>query len=180
MKGAFHDLPSIPEVPRRVFEDGVTVGVGRMEPSGAKGLVFKTAYAGDESMSDTEALGRALVERIGVPDDVDADRYLDTLRPHGEDDPVDAEYMHYLTERIDLPMKDAIASDSTLRHLKDAWDESIANFGDDSNGGGDDDGDGPTAPVTPTGKDPDGPNPVSLAEGLMDAAALARVMEGRG
>lgn len=179
MKGAFHDLPSIPEVPRRVFEDGATVGVGRMEPSGAKGLVFKTAYAGDGSMSDTEALGRMLVERIGVPDDVDADRYLDTLRPHGEDDPVDAEYMHFLTERIDLPLKDAIASDSTLKHLKDAWDESISNFGDDS--------------AAPSASDPlddddaaasnaDGLShvPSDDGEGLMDAAALARMMEGRG
>lgn len=181
MKGAFHDLPNIPEVPRRVFDDGVTKGVGRMEPAGGKGIVFKTCYAGVDGMSDTERLARALVERIGLPDDVDESRFLGTLRPPSEDHPMDAEYMRFLTDRISLSEEDAIRSDSTLAELKRAWDESKSNFGD-----GDPVSPQPAATGLDDGREPSAPTRsagitgVVPSGGLLDARELARVMEGRG
>lgn len=128
MKGVFHDLASLPEIPENLAVEGVTKGVGRAEFTGQPSCVFKTCYAGDSQYSDTYRLAQALIERIGVPDGVDATRFLKLLEPHGEDDPVDAEYMHEMTSRIDLPYGKALESDPILVALKQSWEESKAGY----------------------------------------------------
>lgn len=176
-KGAFHDLASIPEIPEQVFIDGVAKGVGTAEISGAKGFIFKTCYAGDSERTDTQNLARHLIDAIGLPADIDRDRFLQTL-DNKENPGVDM--MRHLTERISLPMSKALASDTTLQAIKDAWDESLANHGGGSTGL-DGDNDTPTAPVST----PDGPDttPTTGAatppQGFMSAQALADVMSGR-
>lgn len=128
MKGVFHDLASLPEIPENLAVEGVTKGVGRAEFTGQPSCVFKTCYAGDSQYSDTYRLAQALIERIGVPDGVDATRFSKLLEPHGEDDPVDAEYMHEMTSRIDLPYGKALESDPILVALKQSWEESKAGY----------------------------------------------------
>lgn len=170
VNGVFHDIKALAPVPASIKNDPKTSkGVGRAEIAGAQGRVFKTFWAGHDGLSDTQALAAALIDRVGVPDDVDAARFLDTLRPHGPDDPVDVDYMRYLTERIDLPYDEALASDSMLVALKDAWDESKMNFGGNDPGAANPNrgGDRMAKPTASAGSD----------ARLMDASDLARVME---
>ncbi len=132
VRGVFHDVASMPVVPEHLTALGVTKGVGRAEFTGQASVVFKTTYAGTQDRSDTYMLAQALVDRIGVPDGVDAARFLRTLEPHGEDDPVDAEYMRWLTDRVSMPYARALATDPVLSAIKGAWDESrIALGGED-------------------------------------------------
>ncbi len=185
VRGVFHDVASMPVVPEHLTALGVTKGVGRAEFTGQASVVFKTTYAGTQDRSDTYMLAQALVDRIGVPDGVDAARFLRTLEPHGEDDPVDAEYMRWLTDRVSMPYARALATDPVLSAIKGAWDESrialgerpdpIPGMGADTDGAdagdGDADGDGgaglPAASPDTDGQ-PSGP--------VMDAHELARLM----
>lgn len=185
VRGVFHDVASMPVVPEHLTELGVTKGVGRAEFTGQASVVFKTTYAGTQDRSDTYMLAQALVDRIGVPDGVDAARFLRTLEPHGEDDPVDAEYMRWLTDRVSMPYARALATDPVLSAIKGAWDESrialgerpdsIPGMGADTDGAdagdGDADGDGGAGlpAVSPDAdSQPSGP--------VMDAHELARLM----
>lgn len=181
-KGAFHDLASIPSIPEQVFIDDVAKGVGTAEISGAKGFIFKTCYAGSQGRTDTQNLARYLIDSIGLPADINRDRFLQTL-----DDKVNpgADMMKLLTERINLPMNKALASDNTLQAIKDAWDESLANHGGGTTGFDDPD-QGPAPTPTPHDDNPDTtPNagaatpPLDQAQGFVDAMALADVMSGR-
>lgn len=174
MKGVFHDLASLPEIPENLAVEGVTKGVGRAEFTGQPSCVFKTCYAGDSQYSDTYRLAQALIERIGVPDGVDATRFSKLLEPHGEDDPVDAEYMHEMTSRIDLPYGKALESDPILVALKQSWEESKAGY--------------ETPSPMPAGDEPetaDGPVPsgrpaveVDSSGPVMDARMLESLMRG--
>lgn len=176
-KGVFHDLKTMPTVPANIRDGGVAKGVGRGELNDETGRVFKVWWAGHDGMKDTEALGRLLTDRVGLPDGVDRARYLNTISPHGPDDPIDAEYVHELTERISLPYADALASDAILASLKQVWDDSRMNFeGPAAPSDGPDDG-SPSTP-SPTPSDP-APTPSGASAQLMDAADLARAMEGR-
>ena len=162
---AFHDNASMPPVPDYLKEGRAAKGIGRAELAGERGLVFKSFWAGHDGMGDTEALGRTLADIVGLPQGIDRDAYLDTLRHHGEDDPVDAAFMNMLTDRITLPHAQALATDPFLADLHARLDESRANFG------------------TPPTPDPDTPapaaDPPAAREGaFMDAAALARAMRG--
>lgn len=185
VRGVFHDVASMPVVPEHLTALGVTKGVGRAEFTGQASVVFKTTYAGTQDRSDTYMLAQALVDRIGVPDGVDAARFLRTLEPHGEDDPVDAEYMRWLTDRVSMPYARALATDPVLSAIKGAWDESrialgerpdpIPGMGADMDGAdagdGDADGDGGAglpAASPDTDSQPSGP--------VMDAHELARLM----
>lgn len=177
VNGVFHDPRTVPPVGKNILDDGVSKGVGRSELAGDRARVFKTYWAGGRGLTDTQWFGRRLADLIGLPDDVDRDRYLDTLREHTGDDPVDVEYMRHLTDRISIPYRQALATDAIMGALKDVWDESRMTFGD---------GAASTPPDT-AGGDP-GPadtpaTPVGAADGggvqLMDAASLARLMEGR-
>lgn len=184
VRGVFHDVASMPVVPEHLTALGVTKGVGRAEFTGQASVVFKTAYAGTQDRSDTYMLAQALVDRIGVPDGVDAARFLRTLEPHGEDDPVDAEYMRWLTDRVSMPYARALATDPVLSAIKGAWDESRIALGErpdpipgmdaDTDGAdagdGDADGDGAGMPAASPDADsqPSGP--------VMDAHELARLM----
>lgn len=184
VRGVFHDVASMPVVPEHLTALGVTKGVGRAEFTGQASVVFKTTYAGTASRSDTYMLAQALVDRIGVPDGVDAARFLRTLEPHGEDDPVDAEYMRWLTDRVSMPYARALATDPVLSAIKGAWDESRIALGErpdpipgmdaDTDGAdagdGDADGDGAGMPAASPDADsqPSGP--------VMDAHELARLM----
>lgn len=185
VRGVFHDVASMPVVPEHLTALGVTKGVGRAEFTGQASVVFKTTYAGTRDRSDTYMLAQALVDRIGVPDGVDAARFLRTLEPHGEDDPVDAEYMRWLTDRVSMPYARALATDPVLSAIKGAWDESRIALGERPDpipgmdadtdgvdaGDGDADGDGgaglPAASLD-TDSQPSGP--------VMDAHELARLM----
>ena len=169
VESGFHDPSSVPDVPVRLFEDGVTKGVGRAELQGARPFVFKTYWAGRDGMSDTEALGRYLAEHVGLPDDVDADAYADTLRRHGEDDPADGRFMNFLTERVEMSEEKAIASDPILAALHQAWMDSRACFGLD----GEDSA--PASRGSESGEDDGGVEPRS-DDALRDARELARVM----
>lgn len=166
VKAAFHDAAAVPDVPANLFDEGVTKGVGRAELMGVRPFVFKTFYAGHDGMSDTEALGRALVERIGLPDGVDEAKYLDSLRRHGEDDPVDGAFMNMLTDRVSLGRADALKSDAMLDMLSQALDDARRNFGEAP---------APSeAPATPTHTSVE-VRPVSDGA-VMDARDLARIM----
>ena len=120
-----------------------------------------------------------------MPNGVDAARFLRTLEPHGEDDPVDAEYMRWLTDRVSMPYARALATDPVLSAIKGAWDESRIALGErpdpipgmdaDTDGAdagdGDADGDGGAglpAASPDTDSQPSGP--------VMDAHELARLM----
>lgn len=185
VRGVFHDVASMPVVPEHLTALGVTKGVGRAEFTGQASVVFKTTYAGTQDRSDTYMLAQALVDRIGVPDGVDAARFLRTLEPHGEDDPVDAEYMRWLTDRVSMPYARALATDPVLSAIKGAWDESRIALGErpdpipgmdaDTDGADADDGDadgdggaGLPAASPDTDSQPSGP--------VMDAHELARLM----
>ena len=185
VRGVFHDVASMPVVPEHLTALGVTKGVGRAEFTGQASVVFKTTYAGTRDRSDTYMLAQALVDRIGVPNGVDAARFLRTLEPHGEDDPVDAEYMRWLTDRVSMPYARALATDPVLSAIKGAWDESRIALGErpdpipgmdaDTDGAdagdGDADGDGGAglpAASPDTDSQPSGP--------VMDAHELARLM----
>ncbi len=174
MKGVFHDLASLPEIPENLAVEGVTKGVGRAEFTGQPSCVFKTCYAGDSQYSDTYRLAQALIERIGVPDGVDATRFSKLLEPHGEDDPVDAEYMHEMTSRIDLPYGKALESDPILVALKQSWEESKAGYETPSPMPADDEpetADGPVSSGRPAVEvDSSGP--------VMDARMLESLMRG--
>lgn len=175
MKGVFHDLASLPEIPENLAVEGVTKGVGRAEFTGQPSCVFKTCYAGDSQYSDTYRLAEALMSRIGVPDGVDANRFLKLLEPHGEDDPVDAEYMHEMTTRIDLDYRKALESDPILVALKQSWEESKAEYESPSPmPAGDEPGtaDGPVPPDKPAVE------PVEPSGPVMDARMLESLMRG--
>jgi hypothetical protein len=92
------------------------------------------------------------------------------LRKHGPDDQIDGAFMNFLTQRIDLPLQKALATDSILRLLKEGWEDSKAEFG----------GEAPT-PAPSGGDDGTGtkPKPKDMGTGaqLMDASELARIME---
>ena len=160
----------MPEIPVYIRDGGVSKGVGRAELSGQRGRVYKTYWAGRDGMSDVEVFGRRLVDLLGLPDDVDRGKYLDTLRKHGPDDQIDGAFMNFLTQRIDLPLQKALATDSILRLLKEGWEDSKAEFG----------GEAPT-PAPSGGDDGTGtkPKPKDMGTGaqLMDASELARIME---
>lgn len=166
MKGVFHDLASLPEIPENLAVEGVTKGVGRAEFTGQPSCVFKTCYAGDSQYSDTYRLAQALIERIGVPDGVDATRFSKLLEPHGEDDPVDAEYMHEMTSRIDLPYGKALESDPILVALKQAWEESKAGY--------------ETPSPMPAGDEPEtADGPVSSGRPAVEVDSSGPVMDAR-
>lgn len=166
MKGVFHDLASLPEIPENLAVEGVTKGVGRAEFTGQPSCVFKTCYAGDSQYSDTYRLAQALIERIGVPDGVDATRFSKLLEPHGEDDPVDAEYMHEMTSRIDLPYGKALESDPILVALKQAWEESKAGY--------------ETPSPMPAGDEPEtADGPVSSGKPAVEVDSSGPVMDAR-
>ncbi|WP_217956525.1 FtsK/SpoIIIE domain-containing protein [Bifidobacterium animalis] len=166
MKGVFHDLASLPEIPENLAVEGVTKGVGRAEFTGQPSCVFKTCYAGDSQYSDTYRLAQALIERIGVPDGVDATRFLKLLEPHGEDDPVDAEYMHEMTSRIDLPYGKALESDPILVALKQSWEESKAGY--------------ETPSPMPAGDEPEtADGPVSSGRPAVEVDSSGPVMDAR-
>lgn len=175
VKGVFHDLATMPEVPENLAVEGVTKGVGRAEFTGQPSCVFKTCYPGDSQYSDTYRLAEALISRIGVPDGVDATRFLKLLEPHGEDDPVDAEYMRAMTARIDLPYGKALESDPILVALKQSWEESKAGYETPSPmpaGDEPETADGPVSPGKPAleSVEPSGP--------VMDARMLESLMRG--
>lgn len=90
------------------------------------GCVFKTYWAGRDGMVDTEAFGHMLADKVGLPDWCDCDRYFNTIAKHTADDPIDAEYMHELTNRIAIGESKAITSDPILQALKNAWDTSLS------------------------------------------------------
>lgn len=166
MKGVFHDLASLPEIPENLAVEGVTKGVGRAEFTGQPSCVFKTCYAGDSQYSDTYRLAQALIERIGVPDGVDATRFSKLLEPHGEDDPVDAEYMHEMTSRIDLPYGKALESDPILVALKQSWEESKAGY--------------ETPSPMPAGDEPEtADGPVSSGRPAVEVDSSGPVMDAR-
>jgi len=174
-KGAFHDLKTMPKVPGNIIDGGVSKGVGRGELAGATGRVFKTWWAGRQGMTDTEWYGRTLARLGFLPDWVDRERYFNTIAKHGPDDPVDAEYMRELTERISLPYEKAVDSNEILRALKDCWDESKMNFGGSGPAPAGPEPHGPSATPSP-GPSP-APRPADDAT-LMDASELARLMGG--
>ncbi|WP_094722405.1 hypothetical protein [Bombiscardovia coagulans] len=128
VNGVFHDPKHMPNVPANILDEGVSKGVGRAELAGERGQVFKTYWAGTNTQSDTEIYGRTLTNLIGLPEDINETRYLDTLRHHGPDNPPDGEYMRYLTERISLPYEQALASDGILALLREALYESQTTF----------------------------------------------------
>lgn len=185
VRGVFHDVASMPVVPEHLTALGVTKGVGRAEFTGQASVVFKTTYAGTQDRSDTYMLAQALVDRIGVPDGVDAARFLRTLEPHGEDDPVDAEYMRWLTDRVSMPYARALATDPVLSAIKGAWDESRIALGErpdpipgmDGDTDGADAGDGDADGDGGAGLPAASPDADSQPSGpVMDAHELARLM----
>lgn len=187
-KGVFHDLPGMPSVPAHIVESGRGKGVGRGEFEGLGSRIFKTWWAGRDGMVDTEWYGRTLAGMGFLPDWVDRDRYFNTIGKHGPDDPIDAQYMHELTDRISLPLDKAIATDQILSELRNALADAEANFG----GGGDDEGEpASSSESSPSGGNDDPapipgapPAPVPSASGegtqVMDVENLARFMRGRG
>lgn len=169
IKGVFHDQANVPDIPLWIRkEEGLSKGVGRAELAGASAVIYKTFWAGHDGMSDTEALARALVDTIGLPADVDERRYLDTIRHHDPEDPMDAEYMKYLTDRITPSYQDMLDTDPILKALKTAWEASEAEFGD-----GAPTETAETKPETPTPE----LKPAGTGARLMDAHDLARIME---
>ena len=173
-KGVFHDLAGMPTVPANVIDSGNSKGVGRAELAGMTGCVFKTYWAGRDGMVDTEVFGHMLADKVGLPNWCDRDRYFNTIAKHTADDPIDAEYMHELTNRIAIGESKAIASDPILQALKDAWDESEMNFGGSAD-------EGPAKPAADAaGVAPPAPAPAGTGAQLMDASQLADLMGGRG
>ena len=178
-KGVFHDLAGMPSVPANVIDSGNSKGVGRAELAGMTGCVFKTYWAGRDGMVDTEVFGHMLADRVGLPDWCDRDRYFNTIAKHTADDPIDAEYMHELTDRIAIGEAKAVASDPILQALKNAWDTSLSLM--------------PAAdgsPQEPAAEPAERPapkaapsasaevRPAGSGSPLMDASQLARLMEG--
>lgn len=178
-KGVFHDLAGMPSVPANVIDSGNSKGVGRAELAGMTGCVFKTYWAGRDGMVDTEVFGHMLADKVGLPDWCDRDRYFNTVAKHTADDPIDAEYMHVLTDRIAIGEAKAIASDPILQALKNAWDTSLSLMPA---------ADG--APQEPAAEPAERPaskaapsapaevRPAGSGSPLMDASQLARLMEG--
>lgn len=178
-KGVFHDLAGMPSVPANVIDSGNSKGVGRAELAGMTGCVFKTYWAGRDGMVDTEVFGHMLADKVGLPDWCDRDRYFNTIAKHTADDPIDAEYMHELTDRIAIGEAKAVASDPILQALKNAWDTSLSLM--PSSGG---------APQEPAAEPAERPapkaalsasaevRPAGSGSPLMDASQLARLMEG--
>lgn len=129
VEGTFHDPANMPDVPANLYDDKVTKGVGRSELAGDRARIFKTYWAGEHGLTDTQTFGRKLMELRGLPDGIDPDRYLDTLRAHTGDDPIDVDIMNQLTARITITEQQALQTDSILASLKDVWDQSLMNFG---------------------------------------------------
>lgn len=171
----FNDASSVPDVPRNVIDEGVSKGAGMSEFEGQPPCVFKTAFPLLGSHAGTTALGEALVDRVGLPDGFTREEYLDSL---DKSTPSNPDYERRIMERIRFRAQDAYRLYPFLSAMRDKLEEVEAEYG----GGSvpDDDGGDPPTPIARADDGPDGAEPLPPAEGLMDAAALARVMEGRG
>lgn len=178
-KGVFHDLAGMPAVPSNIIDSGVSKGVGRAELAGQTGRIFKTWWAGRDGHVDTEVFGHMLADRVGLPDWCDRDRYFNTIAKHSADDPIDAEYMHELTNRIAIGEEKALATDSILRLLRDSWEESKLNFPESNPSGERKEPavESPTERPQAVSVKP-GVRPAGSGATLMDAGQLARLMEG--
>ena len=168
----FNIAKDVPDIPANVIDEGVSKGAGLSEMEGQPPYDFKSSFPMLGHHAGVAALGKALAERIGLPDGIGMDEYLDSL---DKDTPSNPEFEQRVMERIRFPEAESYLRFPFLQAIKDKWDESLDEYGggpaDAESGGNGDDGTAPAGrPVAPaaSGPEPSGP--------LMDAAELARIM----
>ena len=168
----FNIAKDVPDIPANVIDEGVSKGAGLSEMEGQPPYDFKSSFPMLGHHAGVAALGKALAERIGLPDGIGMDEYLDSL---DKDTPSNPEFEQRVMERIRFPEAESYLRFPFLQAIKDKWDESLDEYGggpaDAGSGGNGDDGTAPAGrPVAPaaSGPEPSGP--------LMDAAELARIM----
>lgn len=166
----FNIAKDVPDIPANVIDEGVSKGAGLSEMEGQPPYDFKSSFPMLGHHAGVAALGKALAERIGLPDGIGMDEYLDSL---DKDTPSNPEFEQRVMERIRFPEAESYLRFPFLQAIKDKWDEAIDAYGGSpatgSDGDATDDGTAPAGePVRPSGPEPSGP--------LMDAAELARIM----
>ena len=168
----FNIAKDVPDIPANVIDEGVSKGAGLSEMEGQPPYDFKSSFPMLGHHAGVAALGKALAERIGLPDGIGMDEYLDSL---DKDTPSNPEFEQRVMERIRFPEAESYLRFPFLQAIKDKWDESLDEYGggpaDAGSGGNGDDGTAPAGrPVAPaaSGPEPSGP--------LMDASELARIM----
>lgn len=168
----FNIAKDVPDIPANVIDEGVSKGAGLSEMEGQPPYDFKSSFPMLGHHAGVAALGKALAERIGLPDGIGMDEYLDSL---DKDTPSNPEFEQRVMERIRFPEAESYLRFPFLQAIKDKWDESLDEYGggpaDAGSGGNGDDGTAPAGrPVAPaaSGPEPSGP--------LMDTAELARIM----
>ncbi|WP_258926821.1 hypothetical protein [Bifidobacterium breve] len=166
----FNIAKDVPDIPANVIDEGVSKGAGLSEMEGQPPYDFKSAFPMLGHHAGVAALGRALAERIGLPDGIGLDEYLDSL---DKDTPSNPDFEQRVMERIRFPEAESYLRFPFLRAIKDKWDEAIDEYGGSPASDPDDGGDAGTAPVGEPVRPPAGPEPSGP---LMDAAELARIM----
>ena len=166
----FNIAKDVPDIPANVIDEGVSKGAGLSEMEGQPPYDFKSAFPMLGHHAGVAALGRALAERIGLPDGIGLDEYLDSL---DKDTPSNPDFEQRVMERIRFPEAESYLRFPFLRAIKDKWDEAIDEYGGSPASDPDDGGDAGTAPAGEPVRPPAGPEPSGP---LMDAAELARIM----
>lgn len=164
-KNLVFNIPrAVPDVPANVIMEGVSKGAGMAEFEGQEPFTFKSAFPMAGSHAGVDALGRALMDRVGLPHGLDENAYLASLDKSTPSDPV---FERMVMDRIRFPEAEAYARFPFLQAMKDKWDEALAAYGGTSTETSEE----KTAPASPAPQ-------VKPVDGgaVMDAAALARLM----
>lgn len=175
-KNLIFNIPrDVPDVPENVITEGVSKGSGTAEFEGQPPYCFKTAFPVLNGKAGVEALGQAMAERIGLPNGIGMDEYLDSL---SKDTPSNPRYEDKVMKRIRFPESESYERYTFLQAIKQKWDEAIEAFGGGSTSGDDPDdgGDGPAGPAPVPSRPKDGPTPKPADGNLQDARELARIM----
>lgn len=163
---AFNNGRGVPSVPDNVIEEGVSKGTGSSEFEGQESAVFKSFFPKVEGCTDTEALGLALAEKLGLPEGVTLEEYRESF---DQSKPINKEYQRKVMSRIDFPKAEAYRRLPYLRMLQDQYEEAMAELAGDTGAVPEGHDDVPKAPPTVNGQPLDSP--------LIDASLLAKRME---
>lgn len=167
-KNLIFNVPrDVPDIPANVIDEGVSKGAGLSEMEGQPPYDFKSAFPVLGHHAGVAALGKALVDRVGLPDGIGRDEYLDSL---DKDTPSNPDFERRIMSRIRFPESESYARFPFLQAIKDKWDEAVDEYG----------GSTPASDSDPQSQANE-PSSESRAAGsgatLMDATALARIME---
>lgn len=168
----FNIMENIPECPQNVLDEGVSKGVGSAEFEGQNPFVFKTFFPMlSDGTNDAKALGLWMCDRLGLPEGIDRQAYVDSFDQTTADDP---EFDQRIMSRIRFPESDTYRLFPFLGAIKDKWDESLDEYGAGASATGSDAGE--TISDAPSVSSSDESSGVEASGPLMDAVELARIM----